>query len=164
MTSVHLDAPPRVVVGVDGSDQSKQALRWAARIAQATGARIDAVAAWQFPVGYGWGAVPYDWSPGLDMEKVLTETVDAVFGDRRPEDLRLAVHEGNPAKVLLEESQGALMVVVGSRGHGGFAGLLLGSVSASVAEHAPCPVLVIHGDSEPPALPAAGASAESPAV
>jgi nucleotide-binding universal stress UspA family protein len=147
MTSAHVESPPRIVVGVDGSKQSKQALRWAARIAATTGARIDAIAAWQFPVGYGWGAVPLEWSPGQDMEKVLTESVDEVFGGDRPEDMRLAVHEGGAARVLLEESEGALMLVVGSRGHGGFAGMLLGSVSASVAEHANCPVLVVHGDS-----------------
>ncbi len=154
MTSVQFDAPPRVVVGVDGSEQSKRALKWAASYARATGARLDAVAAWQFPVGYGWGAVPSDWRPGLDMEKVLSQTVDEVFGDERPADMRLAVHEGNAAKVLLEEGKGALMVVVGSRGHGGFAGLLLGSVSASVAEHATCPVLVVHGDRNPPEVTA----------
>jgi nucleotide-binding universal stress UspA family protein len=59
------------------------------------------------------------------------------------------------AKVLLDVSQGAIMLVVGSRGHGGFAGLLLGSVSANVAEHAPCPVLVIHGDQAEPPAPSA---------
>jgi nucleotide-binding universal stress UspA family protein len=65
--------------------------------------------------------------------------------------LRRLVSEGGAAKVLLDTSQGAIMTVVGSRGHGGFAGLLLGSVSANVAEHASCPVLVIHGDQAPPA-------------
>lgn len=150
MTGIQNARPPRVVVGVDGSEQSKQALRWAAPFAASVHARLDAVAAWQFPVGYGWGSVPLEWSPGQDMEKVLTETVDEVFGSERPEDMRLAVREGNPARVLLEESEGAVMLVVGSRGHGGFAGLLLGSVSASVAEHASCPVLVVHGEDGPP--------------
>jgi nucleotide-binding universal stress UspA family protein len=152
MTSAHLQSPPRVVVGVDGSEPSKRALRWAAQFARSVGARLDAIAAWQFPVGYGWGAVPLEWSPGQDMEKVLTESVDEVFGSDRPEDIRLAVREGGAAKVLLEEAQGALILVVGSRGHGGFAGLLLGSVSASVAEHASCPVLVVHGDAHPPEI------------
>lgn len=154
MTSVHTARPARVVVGVDGSEQSKQALRWAAHFAAGCGARVDAVAAWLFPAGFGWGAVPLEWSPGQDMEKTLTETVDEVFGSQRPENMRLAVCEGNPAKVLLEESKGALMLVVGSRGHGGFAGLLLGSVSAGVAEHATCPVLVVHGDQAPPEVSA----------
>jgi nucleotide-binding universal stress UspA family protein len=60
------------------------------------------------------------------------------------------VHEGGASKVLLDASEGAIMLVVGSRGHGGFAGLMLGSVSANVAAHASCPVLVIHGDQAPP--------------
>ena len=60
------------------------------------------------------------------------------------------LYEGNAAKVLLEASEGARMLVVGSRGHGGFSGLLLGSVSAACAEHARCPVVVVHGDGPPP--------------
>jgi nucleotide-binding universal stress UspA family protein len=148
MTNVH--PTPRVVVGVDGSPQSKQALRWAAGFAAATGARIDAIAAWQYPVSYGWSAVAYDYSPEKDAEKALTETVDEVFGPDRPADLHLTVSSGYAATVLLDAAKTATLVVVGSRGHGGFAGLLLGSVSAALAEHAACPVLVVHGDEPPP--------------
>lgn len=154
MTTSHPNRLRRVVVGVDGSDQSKQALRWAANFATSAGAGLDAVAAWEYPTSWGWSAVPLGWSPGHDMEKALTETVDAVFGAQRPKDMRLDVREGNAAKVLLDESRDAIMLVVGSRGHGGFAGLLLGSVSANVAEHATCPVLVVHGDQLPEGGPA----------
>jgi nucleotide-binding universal stress UspA family protein len=142
---------PRIVVGVDGSAQSRSALRWASWLAADTGARIEAVTAWQFPVSAGWGsaAVPMNFNPAQDMHKVLTETVDDAFGADRPVGMQLSVYEGHPARVLLERSAGALMLVVGSRGHGGFAGLLLGSVSAHVAEHAGCPVLVVHGDQLP---------------
>ena len=79
----------------------------------------------------------------------------AVFGDQRPAGLKLElqVREGGAAKVLLGASEGADMLVVGSRGHGGFAGLLLGSVSANVAEHASCPVFIVHGDQAPPPVP-----------
>jgi nucleotide-binding universal stress UspA family protein len=143
---------PRIVVGVDGSEQSVRALRWAQRLAAGAGARLDAVAAWQFPVATAWGAaaaMPMNLDPEHDMEKVLTETVDSVFGSDRPAGLRLIVDQGHPARVLLDRSAGALMLVVGSRGHGGFAGLLLGSVSAYVAEQAHCPVLVVHGDQLP---------------
>lgn len=150
MTTNQPDHPPRIVVGVDGSEPSTQALRWAAHFAASAGARLDAVAAWQYPNSVGWGPLPVDWNPGQDMETALTQAVDAALGGQRPENMRLAVHEGNPAKVLLDESNGALMLIVGSRGHGGFAGLLLGSVSANVAEHATCPVLVVHGDQLPP--------------
>ena len=141
----------RIVVGVDGSANSERALRWAARIAADFGARLEAVTAWDFPASYGFGSVPQDWDPAGDMRKVLDETVRAVFGDPPPAGFQRQVREGNAAMVLIEASQDATMLVVGSRGHGGFTGLLLGSVSANVAEHAPCPVLVIHGDQAPPA-------------
>ena len=128
----------RIVVGIDGSACSADALRWALRIASTTGAAIDAVIAWELPIMYGMGYLPSDYQPAKDAEKVVTETVDAVLGTTRPSGMRLVVKEGGPAKVLLEQSQGAQMLVVGSRGHGGFVGLLLGSVSTVCAEHARC--------------------------
>jgi nucleotide-binding universal stress UspA family protein len=138
----------RIVVGVDGSVESKLALRWAARIAAATGATIEAVTAWHFPVNFGWSCVPDAWNPETDAVQCLGHLVDDVFPAGRPAGLRLVVREGLPAKILLEESRGAMMLLVGSRGHGGVTGLLLGSVSASCAEHATCPVLVVHGGAE----------------
>ena len=148
MTTNQRPAGARVVVGVDGSEPSYQALRWAAKIADASGAHIDAVAAWQYSIPFGW--TNPSWDPRADMEKVLSETVHAALGERPP-DMNLVVCEGNPAHVLLEKSAGALMVVVGSRGHGGFAGLMLGSVSTAVTQHASCPVLVVRGDKPVPA-------------
>jgi nucleotide-binding universal stress UspA family protein len=140
----------RIVVGVDGSEHSRAALRWAAHLAEVFGARLDAVSAWEYPPALGWSVVPDDWDPADDTRKVLQQTLAEVFGDQPPASLRLQVHEGGAAKVLIQASEGASMLVVGSRGHGGFAGLLLGSVSANVAEHAGCPVLIIHGDQAPP--------------
>ncbi|MGZ4593994.1 MAG: universal stress protein [Actinomycetes bacterium] len=136
----------RVVVGVDGSASSKAALRWAARIAPVVDGDIEAVIAWEYPVNYGWAAAgtPDGWRPDIDAGKVLDEVCAQVFGDRRPQGLTTSVREGQASAVLLEASKGADMLVVGSRGHGGFAGLLLGSVSATCAEHACCPVLVVH--------------------
>ena len=144
----------RVVVGVDGSEPSKHALRWAQFLAHACGGTVDAVAAWQPFTTYGWygagaSVMPTGWNPAQDAEKALASTVDHVFGDR-PDGMRLIVREGNPAKILLEASVGARMLVVGNRGHGGFVDLLLGSVSAACTEHASCPVLVLHGDAPPP--------------
>jgi nucleotide-binding universal stress UspA family protein len=148
----------RIVVGVDGSEQSKRALRWAAGLADAIDATLDAVTVWHIPVSYGWNYVPDEWSPEADATQCLEQSVEEVFGDRRPARLRLLVREGVAPKVLLELSSGATMLVLGSRGHGGFAGLLLGSVSAHCAEHAKCPVLVVHGEAEPPRwLPAESA-------
>ena len=146
MTTQSPSPDPRIVVGVDGSEQSKLALRWALSVSATSRASIEAVAAWHFPVNFGWGYVSDDWDPEADATKALEDTVDEVFGTARPAGLRLLVRQGLPAKVLLDESDGATMLIVGSRGHGGFTGLLLGSVSASCAEHATCPVLVIHGD------------------
>jgi nucleotide-binding universal stress UspA family protein len=143
--------PARIVVGIDGSEQSLDALRWAGRLAARFGSRLDAVTAWEYPTSYGWTSIAPDWNPADDMAKVLDEAVEKVFGDQPPAGLERHVREGAPAKVLLDASHGALMLVVGSRGHGGFAGLLLGSVSANVAEHASCPVLILHGDEPPPA-------------
>jgi nucleotide-binding universal stress UspA family protein len=138
---------PRIVVGVDGSADSRLALRWAMRLARAENASIDAVGAWQYPTGLAWTAVPEDYAPKLDLEKAVEEAVADVFGADRPDSLRVLISEGHPVRVLLDASEAALMLVVGSRGHGGFTGLLLGSVSARVAELADCPVLVVH---EPP--------------
>lgn len=139
---------PRIVVGIDGSSCSGDAMAWALRIADVTGVTIDAVIAWHLPNMYGGGYLPGDYEPASDAEKVVTEVVNAAVGATRPAGMRLIVKQGTPAKVLLDESVGAQMLVVGSRGHGGFAGLLLGSVSAACAEHASCPVLVVHGDKD----------------
>ena len=152
---------PRVIVGVDGSPQSKQALRWAAQFAATSGARLIAVAAWDYPTTYVWNAWPQDWDPARDAQKALEGTVDEVFAAHRPSDLELIVRQGTAAGVLLDECEAAQMLVVGSRGHGGFAGLLLGSVSAKVAEHASCPVLVVHGENPPPV---AGSLSSDPAA
>jgi nucleotide-binding universal stress UspA family protein len=139
----------RVVVGVDGSDQSKRALRWAGRIAETFQATIQVVGAWHHPTSYGWSVVAPEWDPEEDMAKCLAQAVEDVFGANLPAGLEVVTHNGSAAKTLIDHSEGAVMLVVGSRGHGGFAGLLLGSVSASVAEHAKCPVLVVHGDNAP---------------
>lgn len=154
MTTTGTATRPFIVVGIDGSDESKSALRWARYLAGQVGARIDAVTAWQIPAGSGAVAIPSEWDPEADMRAVLVSCVQEVFGDALTEgpgeDVHLVMRRGNPAKKLLEQSRGATMIVVGSRGHGGFAGLLLGSVSSSVAAHAECPVLVVHGTEPPP--------------
>lgn len=147
-------APARIVVGVDGSEQSKLALRWAAYVARLGSATVDAVMAWDYPVTFGWSAgwsyAEGGWTPQEDAEKALDEVLAEVYGERPPAGLRRFVQQGNAAKVLLDHARGATLLIVGSRGHGGFAGLLLGSVSANCAEHAPCPVLVVHGNEVPP--------------
>jgi nucleotide-binding universal stress UspA family protein len=137
-----------VVVGVDGSASSRRALEWGAFLAQTMGARLQAVIAWQLPASYGPSVA--EWNPEADMAVVLRDSIHTVFGAEPSVPVETTVQEGGAAHVLLETAKGADLLVVGSRGHGGFAGLLLGSVSASVAEHAPCPVLVVHGEQGPP--------------
>lgn len=137
-------AAQRVVVGVDGSAGSAAALRWAARYAAAVEGTIEVVTAWQPLATYGWAYDAGEWQPDLEAEKTMSAQVDEVFGAERPGTLRTSVQEGNAARVLIDASRYADLLVVGSRGHGGFAGLLLGSVSADCAERAKCPVVVVH--------------------
>jgi len=144
----------RIVVGIDGSEQSQMALRWADFLAREMDCDLDVTTAWHLYPGIGFGAgmasMPPDWNPAGYAEDAARRTVEEVFGTNPPPTLRVTAHEGSAAQVLLHASTNARMLVVGSRGHGGFAGLLLGSVSAACAEHAKCPVLVVHGDTPPP--------------
>lgn len=143
--------PGRIIVGVDGSEHSKHALRWAAWFGQLLGKPIDAMMVWEpLPAaGYGWNFGATEWDQSEETQKALTRTIDEVFGTERPPLLSLHTTEGYPAIHLIEASSDAAMLLVGSRGRGGFANLLLGSVSAKCAEHAHCPVLVVH-DTDPP--------------
>ncbi|HST48520.1 universal stress protein [Jatrophihabitans sp.] len=143
----------RIVVGVDGSEQSKLALRWAGTLSEWTGAAIHAVTAWHIPASFAWAAgssyVPPEMDPQADAERMLKEVLAEVFATDPPREVQAVVCEGSAAQALLEHSDSSSLLVVGSRGHGGFAGLLLGSVSSHCAEHAKCPVLVVHGNRPP---------------
>ena len=149
--------PPggRIVVGVDSSAASKAALRAAARIAALTGATIEALGVWDFPFAYGYAeghamgmGGGTGWNPENDARKMLIATVDEVFGPHRPVDLQTPLLRGNAAKRILEHAEGASLIVLGSRGHAGFAGLMLGSVSTKCAAAASCPVLIVHAPAD----------------
>jgi nucleotide-binding universal stress UspA family protein len=88
-----------------------------------------------------------DWSPEKDALTFLDDAIGKACPEGVPVPLTHTAREGGTARTLIEESRDAYLLVLGSRGHGGFAGLLLGSVSAACAEHAPCPVLIMHGNS-----------------
>ncbi|MDT4911109.1 MAG: hypothetical protein QOC66_237 [Pseudonocardiales bacterium] len=133
-----------LIVGVDGSESSIDALGWARRLAELLDAEIDAVTAWHYPATDGMSTAAAEWDPSVDAARILADAVRSAFGEDQPAGLRAVVTEGHPAKVLLDASADAEMIVVGSRGHGGFVGMLLGSVSSHCAEHATCPVLVTH--------------------
>jgi nucleotide-binding universal stress UspA family protein len=134
----------RIVVGIDGSENAKQALRWAARQAGYTGASLDVVAAWEYPATYGWVAIPdEEYDLGGYAQKAADEAVAEVFGADVPASLSTRVIQGHAAEVLVEASKGAELLVVGSRGYGGFKDALLGSVSTYCVHHAHGAVTVV---------------------
>jgi nucleotide-binding universal stress UspA family protein len=137
----------RVVVGVDGSDYSKSALRWAAEEAKTHNAELTVASVWTPPPTvnppYGniaWGT---DLDPQLQATAILQTTMEEVLGENPGLVVRREVRGGNPARILIDLSEGADALVVGSRGHGGFVGMVLGSVSQHVAAHAATTVIVI---------------------
>ena len=132
----------RIVVGVDGSAGSIEALRRAVELAEKFSSEVEALCVWSFPTAYA--PLPVAWHPDHDAEQTLKLVGDTVFGPVWPSWFTGTVLEGSAAHLLIAASAAADLIVVGSRGHGGFAGLLLGSVSAQCAEHACCPVLVVH--------------------
>jgi nucleotide-binding universal stress UspA family protein len=141
------DGHGRIVVGVDGSEGSKEALRWAARQAELTGATLLAIITWQYPAFYGW--VPEDVDFAELAQRALNEALDEVFGANRPARLQTSVTEGFAAQVLVAASEGAGLVVVGSRGYGGFTDAVLGSVSTYCVHHSHSPVTVIRPSDHP---------------
>jgi len=143
MTTRSAEQERRIVVGVDGSEASKAALEWAVRQAGLTGAAVEAVIAWEFPVitGYPVPVSDIDWE---DLARqIITDAIAGVRGVAGQVQIRSMVMKGNAAQVLLDESAGAELLVVGSRGHGGFTEALLGSVGQHCVQHATCPVVVI---------------------
>lgn len=132
-----------IVVGVDGSESSIEVLRFAIRTAKAFGTSLEAITVWDYPVG-SEAILFTDWSPEQDAREILATVTSEVFNTSRPSWFSTATKRGSAARTLIEESAGAEMLILGSRGHGGFVGLLLGSVSAACAAHAHCPVLIVH--------------------
>ncbi|MFJ5117189.1 universal stress protein [Kitasatospora sp. NPDC088548] len=142
----NIPATRRIVAGVDGSPSSRQALRWAVGQARLTGAEVEAVLCWLLPPMYGRAPTSVNRELGHAAEKVLAQAVAEAVGDDRPVEIRESAVLGNAAEILVERSRGAELLVVGSRGHGGFAGALLGSVGQHCVQHASCPVVVVRGD------------------
>ncbi|MFF7969892.1 universal stress protein [Streptomyces sp. NPDC007905] len=138
---------PRVVVGVDGSASSYAALRWAVRYAGLLGGVVDAVTVWELPGLYGWSAPAVDMDVDEDeaRQRMRQELTD-VLGADAAGAVRTHVVHGNAADVLLRAGEGAEVLVVGSRGKGGFARALLGSVSQHVSQHASCPVVIVRSE------------------
>jgi nucleotide-binding universal stress UspA family protein len=143
-----------IVVGIDGSDASDAALAFAFEEAKLRKLPLRIVCAWEIPAMEYAGAA---FVPTPDLaesaervaDKALARAVEKLGSDPGIHVETAAVH-GHPAKVLVEEASGATLLVVGSRGHGGFAGMVLGSVSQAIAHHCPAPVAIV------PAVPASG--------
>ena len=133
----------RVVVGFDGSKASLDALDWAAHQADLTDARLEILAAWEWPTSFGWAVpVPDDFDPESEVQSTLGDAVSSVRTTHPALDIDARVVHGHPAPVLVQASKGASLLVVGSRGHGEFVGMLIGSVSEYCTTNAHCPVLV----------------------
>lgn len=139
--------PGRIVVGVDGSAHSREALRWALGQSGLTRQSVEAVISWRMPASWGEGAAvlaAIDW--GDDARRMLQNVVADVAGPAGADAVTQRVVQGHPTQVLLEAAADAALLVVGSRGRGGFTGVLLGSVSQHVVARAPCPVVVVRAD------------------
>jgi nucleotide-binding universal stress UspA family protein len=136
-----------VVVGVDGSPQSRKALTWAAAEAAEHGAELIVLNVWEHTLlpPAGSVSVPERLVPDSSQRTAedLLQEIKEELGENPPVVVQPRVKEGNPAKVLIEESADADLLVVGTRGHGGFRGLVLGSVSQHVAGYAQCSVTVV---------------------
>jgi nucleotide-binding universal stress UspA family protein len=141
------NAESKIVVGVDGSESSIGALKWAARQAELTGATLHVVTAWAFPEE----PTPFEIVPHLPLgpdrlaepREELDKTIVAVLGSHPSITVIPEVRSGHVVPVLLDAARDADLLVVGSRGRGAFAGMLLGSVSEHCVHHARCPVLVV---------------------
>lgn len=155
MNENHESQTGAVVVGVDGSAGASAALRWALAEARLRKTRLRVVHAWTVSFsglpagGYGYLGGPLDSAPDhtpSEMHAAAEALLGRVTADAGAQgvEIQRQVVEGGPAEVLLGAVTADDLLVVGSRGHGGFVGLLLGSVSQQCAHHAPCPVVIVH--------------------
>jgi nucleotide-binding universal stress UspA family protein len=133
----------RIVVGIDGSQASLDALMWGARQADLTGAVLEVVMTWEWPTSLGWAVpIPDDFDPEADVRQTLEAAAASVTAAYPGVTVDARVVNGHPAQTLVAASARAELLVVGSRGHGQFVGMVLGSVSEHCVNNATCPVLV----------------------
>ena len=143
---------PGIIVGVDGSDHSKRALIRAMTEAAIHHAPLTVLTVHQAVVGYAGGPVTYpedeaETARAREAAQAETDKVLAELDGPRPESVTVRAVHGFPAEELVNAARGADMIVLGSRGVGGFARLLMGSVADKVVQHAPCPVLIVPPES-----------------
>lgn len=134
----------KVVVGVDGSAGSRASLRWGVEAAERWGVPLVAIEAWEFSPLVFTADVPVQVDElRATVQRHLHEVVSQELGDQPAVPVEALVVEDAPVPALLSHVTADSLLVVGSRGRGGFTGLLLGSVSQQCANHAPCPVVVV---------------------
>jgi nucleotide-binding universal stress UspA family protein len=129
-----------VVVGIDGSDDSTVAMKWAEDYARDTGSTLRVVIAWEWPISYGYLALPPDYSPDTDAKATIEKAVAEV--SLPPERVETIVVEGSAGRELVRLGGDADLLVVGTHGHGAIGSVLLGSVSSYCVHHATVPVVV----------------------
>ena len=143
----------KIVVGVDGSASAQAALAWAVQQAELTGATVEAVIAWHYPIAFAGAPfaaigsqmdVDFAGAAAQMLSAAISETADPTGSVK----VSSTVREGNAAQVLIDAAEGADLLVVGSRGHGGFTEALLGSVSQHCVHHARCPVVIVRGSAD----------------
>ncbi|MFE0577497.1 universal stress protein [Streptomyces sp. NPDC058874] len=146
---------PLIVVGVDGSSHSGEAVRWAVEQARLTGGRVHAVMAWEWnrnPFAVGMAQAQFAEQEAVTAEEAarrkLADTVTAAVGASPGVPVFRRVEQGPPAQVLVDASKEADLTVVGTRGYGGFKGALLGSVSQQVVQHSASTVVVVRASGD----------------
>lgn len=138
------DAAQRILVGIDGSESSYVALTWAVKQAKLTGHPLTLLTTWTYSLNIDRsGVLPTVPDHRQEAMELMEAALDIAHKVDPSVKTTSTVVEGHAARVLVDESSNAALLVVGSRGHGGFPGLLLGSVSLYVVTHANCPVTVI---------------------
>ena len=140
-----MNTVPRIVVGVDGFESSTAALCWAIHQAKLTGAVVEAVTAWHIPPSSGLVAANDMPDYQDDARMILTEAIIETCTIDPDVEVRPRVVEGRAGAVLVQAAEGADLLVVGNRGHGGLAEALLGSVGQYCVHNAPCPVVIMRG-------------------
>ena len=142
----------RIVVGIDGSPESSAALRWAVEEAKLRDARVEAVHVWNYipmTTAADSGLVPMSWTDSAEMvdathdaaSRAAAQEVEGVLGAGH--DVTISLVQGDASEALLETAKAADLLVVGNRGRGAIKELLLGSTSGRIADHAPCPVVIV---------------------
>ncbi len=142
-----------ILVGVDGSGHSQRALEWAAKEAALRNTSLTVLTVHQAVAGFWGGALHYQGDDALvhtvaEAAKAQTDKVLASLGDSRPASVHVKAVEGFPAEEIINAGADADIIVLGSRGGGGFSRMLLGSVSSQVSEHADVPVLIVPAEND----------------